>query len=165
MLNSSCSNDVMSYLPFCVFPWIEKFILILIFFLSHLGVASEMFDVFCWKIYKMIPQNCHWKKLGDEVTKNWHNVKDTENELDCDSNDKLYLFSVFPIRSFQLHVNKHLDCLLQMYDGAFNLLGIQGRGCTSKFFCDFRSGSVDKVSLGTFSSQNHTPFKLWLMLK
>ena len=35
----------------------------------------------------MIPQNCCKKKLGDEVTKNWHNVEDTENELDYDNND------------------------------------------------------------------------------
>ena len=35
----------------------------------------------------MIPQNCHRKKLGDEITENWHKVEDMENELDCDSND------------------------------------------------------------------------------
>ena len=35
----------------------------------------------------MIPQNCRKKKLGDEVTKNWHNAEDTENELDYDNND------------------------------------------------------------------------------
>ena len=46
-----------------------------------------MFDVFCWKLYEMIPQNCHKKNLGDEVMENWHIVEDTENELDCDSND------------------------------------------------------------------------------
>ena len=55
-----------------------------------------------------------------------------------------------------------------MYDGTFKLLGIQreggwgrgavrGGGCTLNFFYNFRSGSVDKVSLGTFPSQNHTP--------
>ena len=35
----------------------------------------------------MIPENCRRKKQGDEVTGNWHNVDDTENEFDCDSND------------------------------------------------------------------------------
>ena len=64
-----------------------KILFSLDFFKNHLAVASEMFDVFCWKLYKMIPQNCRQKKLGDEVTENWHNVEDTENELDCDSND------------------------------------------------------------------------------
>ena len=77
----------MTYLQLCVFPWIEKFILIWIFFLNYLGVASKMFYVFCSKLYVMIPQNCRRKKLGDEVTENWHKVEDTENELDCDSND------------------------------------------------------------------------------
>ena len=46
-----------------------------------------MFNVFCWKIYEMIPQNCRRKKLGDEAMENWHKVEDMENELDCDSND------------------------------------------------------------------------------
>ena len=77
----------MTYLQFFVFPWIEKFILIWIFFWNHLGAASAMFDVFCWKLYEMIPQNGRRKKLGNEVTESWHKVEDTENELDCDSND------------------------------------------------------------------------------
>ena len=57
------------------------------FFWNHLGVARKMFDVFCWKLYEMIPQNCRRKKLGDEVTENWYKAEDMENELDCDSND------------------------------------------------------------------------------
>ena len=104
-----------------------------------------------------IVKNCGRKKLGDGVTYNWHKVEDMENELDCDSNNYFYLFSIFIVRSFKLHVSKHLHCFLQMHDDTFNLLGIQSGGCTLKFFCNFRSGSVDKVSLGTFSSQNHTP--------
>ena len=98
----------------------------------------------------MIPQNCRKKKLGDEVTENWQNVEGMKNELDYYSNDQLYLFSVFAVRSLQLHVNKHLRCFLQMYDGTFNLWGIQDRGCISNIFFKFRSGSVDKVSLGIF---------------
>ena len=77
----------MTYLQFCVFPWIEKFILIWILSWNHLAVAREMFNVFCWQLFEMIPQNCRRKKLGDEVTKNWHKVEDMDNELDCDSND------------------------------------------------------------------------------
>ena len=69
------------------FPWIEKFILIWISSWNHLGVAREMFDVFYWQLYEVIPQNCRRKKLGDEVLKNWHKVEDMDNELDCDSND------------------------------------------------------------------------------
>ena len=56
-------------------------------FKNSLGVASKMFDVFYWNLYEMIPQNCLRKKLDDEVTENWYNVEDTENELDCYSND------------------------------------------------------------------------------
>ena len=46
------------------------FVLFLFFvvFWNHLGVATKMFGVFCWKLYKMIPQNCRRKELGDEVT-------------------------------------------------------------------------------------------------
>ena len=66
--------------------------------------------------------------LGDEVTENWHKVEDMENELDCDNNYELYLFSVSSVRNFKLHINKHLHCFLQMYDDTFNLLGIQCRG-------------------------------------
>ena len=35
----------------------------------------------------MIPQNCRRKNLGDNVMKNWHRVKNIENELDCDSTE------------------------------------------------------------------------------
>ena len=74
------------YLQFCVFPWIEKFILSWILSWYHLGVAREMFGMLCWLLYKMNPQN--WReKLGDKVTENWHELEDMENELDCDSND------------------------------------------------------------------------------
>ena len=106
----------------------------------------------------MIPQDCRRRKLGDEVMKNWYNVEDTDNELDCDGNDWLYLFSAFTVRSFRLHVNKHVHYFPQMYDGTFNLLGIHGGGCTSKILFNFRSSPMDKVSLGTISSQNHTSF-------
>ena len=44
-------------------------------------------DVFCWQLYKMNPQNCGRKKVGDEVTENWHQVEDIENQLDCGSNN------------------------------------------------------------------------------
>ena len=77
----------MTYLLFFVPPWIEKFILIWILSWTHLGVAREMFDVFCWKLYEMIPQNFRRKRLGDEATENWHKVEDMENQLDCDKND------------------------------------------------------------------------------
>ena len=115
----------------------------------------------------MITQNCNKKKLGDEVRENWQKVEEMENELDCDSNDWLSLFSVFTVRSFKLNVYKHLHCFLQMYDDTFNPLGVQGGRCTSsprtKCFCNFRSSSVKKISFGTFSSQNYTPLKLLVM--
>ena len=34
-----------------------------------------------------IVENCRRKKLGDEVTDNWHKVEDMENTLGSDSND------------------------------------------------------------------------------
>ena len=74
------------YLQFCVFPWIEKFILIWILSWNHLDVAREMFDVFCLQLYEMNPQLLS-VKAGDEVTEIWHKVEDMENELDCGSND------------------------------------------------------------------------------
>ena len=48
------------------------------------------------------PTKCRMKKLGYEVIENCHNIEDMGNELVCDSNDQLYLFSVFTFRSFQL---------------------------------------------------------------
>ena len=33
---------------------------------------GDVWDVFCWQLYKMNPQNCRRKKLDDEVTENWH---------------------------------------------------------------------------------------------
>ena len=47
----------------------------------------------------MIPQNCRRKNLGDNVMKNWHRVKNIENELDCDSNEVEVEISVYtPIK-------------------------------------------------------------------
>ena len=33
---------------------------------------GDVWDVFCWQLYEMNPQNCRRKKLDDEVTENWH---------------------------------------------------------------------------------------------
>ena len=33
---------------------------------------GDVWDVFCWQLYTMNPQNCRKKKLDDEVTENWH---------------------------------------------------------------------------------------------
>ena len=112
----------------------------------------------------MIPQNCRRKKLGDEVTENWHKVEDTENELDCDSSDQLYLFSVFTVRSFKLYVNKHLHYFLQMYDDIFNLLGIQSQGGVhQKIFIISEVAHWIKVPQAHFPSQNRTPLQLVLI--
>ena len=32
----------------------------------------DVWDVFCWQLYDINPQNCRRKKLGDETTENWH---------------------------------------------------------------------------------------------
>ena len=34
----------------------------------------DVWDVFCWQLYEMNPQNCRRKKLDDEVTENWHKI-------------------------------------------------------------------------------------------
>ena len=33
---------------------------------------GDVWNVFCWQLYEMNPQNCRRKKFGDEATENWH---------------------------------------------------------------------------------------------
>ena len=33
---------------------------------------GDIWDVFCWQLYKMNPQNCRGKNVDDEVSENWH---------------------------------------------------------------------------------------------
>ena len=81
----SCFNDFMTfYLQFFVSK--IRFTVIWILSWNNLNLAREMFDVFCWQLYEMNPQNCRRKRLGDEVTENWHQVQDMNNELGCGSN-------------------------------------------------------------------------------
>ena len=41
---------------------------------SYRCSKGDVWDVFCWQLYEMNPQNCRRKKLGDKVTKNWHKI-------------------------------------------------------------------------------------------
>ena len=33
---------------------------------------GDVWDVFCWQLYEMNPQNCRRKKLDDEVMEHWY---------------------------------------------------------------------------------------------
>ena len=33
---------------------------------------GDIWDVLCWQLYKMNPQNCRGKNVDDEVSENWH---------------------------------------------------------------------------------------------
>ena len=35
---------------------------------------GDVWDVFCWQLYEMNPQDCRRKKLDDELTENWHKI-------------------------------------------------------------------------------------------
>ena len=130
---------------FKLFKWCHDIFTVLclsFYWKSHFNLDFVLKSFRCskrdvWHVLLKIVQNCRRKKLGDEVTYNWHKVEDMENELDCDSNDYLYLFSVFTVRSFKLHANKHMHCFLQIHDDTFNFLGIQGGGCASSPWTNF----------------------------
>ena len=57
-----------------------------------------MFDMSADNFTKWTHKIVVGKKLGDQVTENWHKAEDMQNELDCDSND--YVRTVSSVFTF-----------------------------------------------------------------